>query len=268
MRKFFPIILGVGTLMWIVGGTVWFKHHFCDAIELPQSATTVAVKDDKSISVYTTPFFFSLAETQPTFISESIPVLKKTADYLNQNIDKALIIKGLYSPKEKALKPKTDLGISRAEAIKSVLNGLGANADDINVESEQRSDLHFVNNQLTDGIELEMVNNMNARFQPLNIYFPMKKFQFKESEELMAYFNNLNKFIILHPEKSVRITAFASNTEGGAFAKKRLTFIKSYLKQNQFNTKKIQFENNQTHVPLTTQKSIKNQRLEIRLVSL
>lgn len=267
MRKFLPIILGIATLIWIVGGTVWFKYHFCDTMELTQSAPTVAIKDGTTQRIHTTPFFFYLAETQPIFISESIPVLKKTADYLNQNIDKALIIKGLYSPKEKALKPKTDLGISRAEAIKSVLNGLGANADDINVESEQRSDLHFVNNQLTDGIELEMVNNMNARFQPLNIYFPTKKFQFKESDELMAYFNNLNKFIILHPETSVRISAFASNTEGGAFAKKRLAFIKSFLEQKQFNLKKIQFENNLTRIPLTAQKSIKNQRIEIRLVS-
>ena len=267
MRNFLPFILGIATLLWIVGGTVWFKRHFCDSMELPQSAPIVAIKDGTSINAHTTPFFFYLAETQPIFISESIPVLKKTADYLNQNIDKALIIKGLYSPKEKALKPKTDLGMSRAQAIKSVLNGLGANADDINIESEQRSDLHFVNNQLTDGIELEMVNNINARFQPLNIYFSKKKFQFKESEELTAYFNNLNKFIILHPETSVKISAFASNTEGGAFAKKRLTFIKSFLKKKQFNFKKIHFENNQTNQPITIQKSIKNQRLEIRLVS-
>ena len=268
MRKFLPFILGIATLLWIVGGTVWFKHHFCDSMELPQDAPSVAIKGGRILNVHSAPFFFSLAETQPIFISESIPVLKKTADYLNQNIDKALIIKGLYSPKEKALKPKTDLGISRAQAIKSVLNGLGANADDINIESEQRSDLHFVNNQLTDGIELEMVNNMNSRFQPLNIYYPTKKFQFKESEELMAYFNNLNKFIILHPETSVKISAFASNTEGGAFAKKRLTFIKSFLETKQFNLKKIQFENNLTNNPITAQKSIKNQRIEIRLVLL
>ena len=267
MRKFLPIILGIVTLLWIVGGTVWFKRHFCDTMELPQVAPIVAIRDGTTLTVHTTPFFFYLAETQPIFISESIPVLKKTADYLNQNIDKALIIKGLYSPKEKALKPKTDLSMSRAQAIKSVLNGLGANAEDINIESEQRSDLHFVNNQLTDGIELEMVNNMNSRFQPLNIYFPTKKFQFKESDELISYFNNLSKFIILHPETSVKISAFASNTEGGVFAKKRLTFIKSFLEQKQFNVKKIQFESNLTRIPLTAQKSIKNQRIEIRLVS-
>ena len=254
--------------MWIAGGTVWFKHHFCEVMDLPQSVPTVAIKDGQPINVHTTPFFFSLAETQPIFVSESIPVLKKTADYLNQNVDKALTIKGLYSPKEKALKPKTDLGISRAEAIKFVLNGLGVNGEDINVESEQRSDLHFVNNQLTDGIELEIVNNLNARFQPLNIYYPTKKFQFKESDELMAYFNNLNKFIILHSETSVKISAFASNTEGVSFAKKRLTFIKSYFEQKQFSIKKIQFENNQTNSSLTIQKGIKNQRLEIRLISL
>ena len=121
MRKFLPTILGIATLIWIVGGTIWFKRHFCDSIELPQIATVIAIKDGVKENVQSTPFFFALAETQPIFISESIPVLKKTADYLNQNVDKALIIKGLYSPKEKALKPKTDLGINRAEAIKSVL---------------------------------------------------------------------------------------------------------------------------------------------------
>ena len=185
MRKFLPFILGIATLLWIVGGTVWFKRHFCDSMALHQSATTVAIKYEASMNVHTTPFFFSLAETQPIFISE-----------------------------------------------------------------------------------LEMVNNMNSRFQPLNIYFSTKKYQFKESDELMAYFNNLNKFIILHPETSVKISAFASTIEGGAFAKKRLTFIKSFLEEKQFNVKKIQFENNQTNYPITAQKSIKNQRIEIRLVSL
>ena len=122
MRKFLPIILGIATLIWIVGGTVWFKYHFCDTLELPQSAPTVAIKDGTTQIVHTTPFFFYLAETQPIFIRE-----------------------------------------------------------------------------------LEMINNINSRFQPLNIYFPTKKFQFKESDELMVYFNNLNKFIILHPETSIKI---------------------------------------------------------------
>ena len=61
MRKFLPFLLGIATLLWIIGGTVWYKRHFCDAMELPQSASTAAIKDGTTQTVHTTPFFFSLA---------------------------------------------------------------------------------------------------------------------------------------------------------------------------------------------------------------
>lgn len=267
MRLFLPGLMGIATLLWIVGGTFWCKNHFHEAPELIKNAPTIAVRDGISFNVNATPFFFTLAQTRPIFVSESIPILKKTADYLHQNIDKSLIIKGLYSPKEKTLQPTTDLGILRAEAIKSVLIDLGVHDESIDVASEESSNVHFVNNQLTDGIEMRFVNNSKTRFQPLNIYFLKNKFRFVESDELLIYFNNLNRFLNLNPNIWVKISAPASNTEGVRYARKRLAYMESFLRKKQFNLSNVLFKNDQTNSTTIQTEHTQKHRIEIRLVS-
>lgn len=265
MRKFLPSFMGLATLMWIIGGTFWYHRNYCDAVELQHSASTVAIKEGTQASNYTTPFFFPLASIKPVFVSESIPVLKKTTDYLNKNVSKSLVIKGLYSSKEKKLFPQTDLGLHRASAIKDVLTTLGANAETIETISELRNDLHFVNNQLTNGIEFQVIDNLYVSFQALNLYFPHKKFRFKESEELDDYFNRLSKFLIMNPQIRVKITAYDSDTEGGHFSKKRLFYVKSFLENQNFNLNKFHFERKKNTDSFDINNPIKSQRIEIRL---
>ena len=269
MRKLLPLIMGIATLAWIVGGTVWYRRNYCDSIAVPPvTAPTVAIKEGTQTIKHNAPFFFPLADSHPVFFSESIPVLKKTVDFLNQNIDQSLIIKGLYSIKEKNIKPNTDLGMYRANAIKAVLTGLGADSESISVESSVSENLHFVNNQLTDGIRFEFVQNYNVTFQALNLYFPTQKYQFVESDELQTYFRNLGKFLVVNPQLSVIISAHASITEGGQLSQKRLNYIQTFLEKKKFNLDKFKFVNKKIKTPLTKDKSIKNQRIEIRLASI
>lgn len=211
--------MGLATLMWIIGGTIWYNRNFCDSVEFHHSASAVAIKEGTLANNSNTPFFFPLASIQPIFISESIPVLKKTTDYLNKNKDKSLVIKGLYSSKEKKNLPQTDLGIYRADAIKTALTNLGADGENIEVISELRNDLHYVNNQLTDGTEFQLIDNLSVSFQAMNLYFPHRKYKFKQTEELAEYFDKLSKFLVINPQKTVKITSFASYTEGGNSSK-------------------------------------------------
>ena len=265
MRKLLPFILGSVTLIWIIGGTLWYKRNYCDIADIQSSAPTVAIKQGAQTITHTAPFFFPLADVRPVFTSESIPVFKKTVDFLNNNPDKTLIIRGLYSSKEKALKPNTDLGIYRALSIKQVLSGMGADDEAIDVESAKNDNLHFINNQLSDGIEFLFSNNTNVSFQSLNMYFPSKKYQFKESEELSDYFRRLGKYLIINPESTITISAHSSITEGGYCSTRRLDYIKSYLELKKFDLNRFKFQNKRTQSPLTKEKNIKNQRIEIRM---
>ena len=273
MRKFFPSFMGLATLMWIIGGTMWYNRNYCDTVEFQHSASTVAIKEGIQANNPTTPFFFPLASIQPIFVSESISVLKKTTDYLNKNKDKSLVIKGLYSSKEKFFFPQTDLGIYRADAIKTALISLGAGAENIEIISELRNDLHFVNNQLTDGIEFQVIKNLNVSFQALNLYFPHTRYKFKQSEELAEYFDRLRQFLVINPQKMVKITSFTSYTEGsnpetsgGNFSEKRLNFVKSFLENQNFKLNRFQFEHKKNIESPDNHSKIKNQRIEIRLI--
>jgi hypothetical protein len=265
MRKLLPFILGIVTLIWIIGGTLWYKRNYCDIADIQQNAPTVAIKQGAQTITHTAPFFFPLADVRPVFTIESIPVFKKTVDFLNNNPDKILIIRGLYSSKEKALKPNIDLGIYRASSIKQVLSSMGADDEAIEIESAKNDNLHFINNQLSDGIEFLFSNNSNVGFQSLNMYFPSKKIQFKESDELSDYFRRLGKFLIINPETTISISAHASITEGGQCSTKRLNFMKSFLELKKFNLNRFKFQNKKTQSPLTKEKNIKNQRIEIRM---
>lgn len=266
MRKLLPLILGIVTLAWIVGGTVWYKRNFCDVADVQQSAPTVAIKQGTQTITHTAPFFFPLADVRPIFTSESIPVFKKTVDYLKDNPDKSLIIKGLYSSKEKSLKPQIDLGWHRAMSIKTVLSGMGADDEAISLESSSSDNLHFINNQLSDGIEFQFSNNTNIGFEALNMYFPASKFQFKETEELTNYFRRLGKYLELNPQAKIQVVSHSSNTEGGAPSQKRLAYIKEFLEVKRFDLNRIKFSNKKSGEPMTSQQNIKNQRIEIRLV--
>lgn len=265
MRKLLPFILGAVTLIWVIGGTVWYKRNFCEIANEPVSAPTVSIKQGTQTITHTAPFFFPLADVRPILTSESIPVFKKTVDYLNGNPDKTLIIKGLYSSTEKVLKPQVDLGLYRAMSIKTVLSHLGADNKVIEVQSSQKDNLHFINNQLSDGIEFQFSNNTNIVFEALNLYFPTNKFQFAETQELVHYFKKLNLFLEKNPQTYIKISAHASNTEGGLSAQKRLSYIKAFLENKKFDLSRIQFLNKKAEMPLIRDNSIKNQRIEIRL---
>ena len=228
MRKLLPLILGIASVCWVVGGTVWYKHNFCDAPVQQADAPVVAIKEGSATVSRSTPLIFPFADARPTFFSESFLTLKKTADYLKDNVGKALIIKGLYSTKEKTQAPNQDLGLQRAESLKDVLITLGAPNDVISTESFKSDNLHFVNNQLLDGIDYTIIDNPNIQFQALNMFFKTKKYRFAESAELSDYFKKLKQYVEVHPSERIKISAHADNTEGSRLGLSRVKFLDYY----------------------------------------
>lgn len=266
MRKLLPLILGIASVCWVVGGTVWYKHNFCDAPVQQADAPVVAIKEGSATVSRSTPLIFPFADARPTFFSESFLTLKKTADYLKDNVGKALIIKGLYSTKEKTQAPNQDLGLQRAESLKDVLITLGAPNDVISTESFKSDNLHFVNNQLLDGIDYTIIDNPNIQFQALNMFFKTKKYRFAESAELSDYFKKLKQYVEVHPSERIKISAHADNTEGSRLARKRLAFIQSFLNKKEIDLKHFEFENKspRRHKALELPMS---QSIQIRLIN-
>ncbi len=257
-KKYLPHFLGISTLIWVVGGTMWYKRQFCDT---PVEPTThvVAVK---SVGTHL-PFYFPQGEAQPVFMSESFLQFKETTDYLNDNRGKTLIINGLYAKEERA---DSNLGLQRAESIKLALLNLGTLPSSIETKSSLRQNLFFVNRQLFDGVEFKVVDNIEGHFQALNLFFKNNKFQFAESDDLKDYFHKLNHYLSFHPTVMLKITAHQDFTEGATVSKKRLAFIKNYLDSRDFLANQLEFEDVKSEIPLEETGKLKNRRVEIRII--
>jgi hypothetical protein len=156
MRKRLPLIFGIASLLWIIGGTYWYKNRFCDVALEPIITPT-------NVSQVT------------TFTEPEIP------------------------------------------------------------------------------------------FQALNIYYPKKKYQFKITDDLSAYFSNLKDY--LTHNTTAKVAIFAKNAEGGDFGQKRLTFFRNTLKDKAFDLNQFEFHNTEfQQKPISFQENdVKNQSLEIRL---
>ena len=259
-KKYLPPFLGIATLTWIVGGTFWYNSQFCN--EPVPNSTAVAIKNTGTHL----PFYFPFGESQPVYTGESFLLFKETADFLNDNRDKTLVVKGLSTPKETQNHLSSNLGLARAGAIKTVLLNLGALPNSIEIKSEQRKNLFFVNQQLFDGVEFDMIDNLDGHFQALNLFFQKDKFKFSDNEDLKNYFHALNNYLSFHPNAKLKITAHQDNTEGGIVSKKRLVFIHQYLENHDFLPKQFEFEDVKSAKPLAEVGHIKNRRLEIRLI--
>lgn len=259
-KRYLPPFLGFATLIWIVGGTYWYKKTFCD-VPITNSAVVAVKNTGKHL-----PFYFPFGESQPVFTSESFLIFRETTDFLNDNRDKILVIKGLSSVQETPKNFSSNLGLARADAIKSVLLNLGALPNSIEIKSEQRKNLFFVNQQLFDGVEFKVENNIDGRFQALNLFFQKDKYQFLDNEDLKNYFHELNNYLSFHPNVKLKITAHGDNTEGSEVSKKRLAYINKYLISHNFLPKQFEFEDVKTAKPIAEVGHIKNRRVEIRLI--
>ena len=261
MRKLLPYLFGVLTIIWLIGGTVWYRKNYCDApVVVQPSAPSVSIHQGTQTYSVKTPIIFSFGDARPLFLSESFASLKKTADELSENRYSNLIIKGFYASKEKKITPSVDLGLQRAESIKAVLKTLGAADESIVVESMRSENLNFINNQLQDGFEFSFVENPNKSFEGLNMYFSHKRFRFRETKELEQYFKNLKSFMKINPDVVIDIKAVASNTEGSKVSDRRIGYLKSYFQENGINVEKCAFQTLKT--PLKSSKD--KQRIEIR----
>jgi hypothetical protein len=156
MRKQLPYILGLASILWIIGGTIWYKNRFCDFVATPTQ---------------------SLVNVSP-------------------------------------------IQVTTAQAV---------------------------------------------QFEALNLYYPKNRFQFKLTDDLSLYFNDLKTFLTTNSASKIHI--YSHNTEGDRIEQKRLLFLKNTLKDKDFDLNQFEFHKTAFQPkPVNFQENeLKNQRIEIRL---
>jgi hypothetical protein len=270
MRKILPPFFGIATIGWIIGGTIWFDKQlkqteakdFSNTSALQSSLVSKSDGLPKNIC-------FNSGSAVPIFYKENLVELQNTADFLVKNSSQSLLLTGLSDSREQVKIGSLNLGFARAEAIKTTLTNFGAPNNSVELKSEQKEGILNAEHKVCDAVKMAFVENTDNHFQALNLFFKKNKFQFSETPELQAYFNDLHLFLEKNPTAKLKIAAHRSDTEGSFISKKRLNFIVQLLKNRRFKTEKLSFEDKKTAVATAVSniQNLDNQRIEIRILT-
>jgi hypothetical protein len=271
-KRLIPSFFGIATIGWVIGGTMWYKHQFLKAES--RSATTALISVSKRTAEEGQMFLcFPNGEAKALFTIDNLKTLQLTANFLNDNYDKSLIINGLQGQNE-IITPTVNppnLGLLRAESVKNVLIQQGAPTSALTATGKIVPHLTIEDGYLFDAVKFELVENSQAQFKSLNLLYREKGFQFAENKILTDYFSALWHYLEQNPKARVTIAAFHSNTEGGKIATKRLQFLQQYLKGHDFNFKQIQFNTGDDKKPMKSNDNdskkinLPDSRVEIRI---
>jgi len=128
--------------------------------------------------------------------------------FLNKNQDKELVITGLRSSTE-----NENMGLNRANQIKSDLEKFGVNADRISVEEEVKEFAFDANGTMLGGINFTFKNLSEARLSKIEsgiankiLYSGFASKGFKPDNTLRAYALELKNYLEKYPNKLATIT--------------------------------------------------------------
>ena len=166
------------------------------------SKNIVDVKDvfkarDKQAQVFVSPALQSGAVTE-------------LANYLKTNKDRELNVVGIYGQNEINPSKYADLGIARAEDIKTRLVALGIDGNRIKTSSEMRADYAAVQDTMYDCIAMNVAVTKaiekDITIEPRIIYFETGKSTIDLTPELQAYIRNVKAYLQQKPDARVILT--------------------------------------------------------------
>lgn len=166
------------------------------------SKNIVDVKDvfkarDKQAQVFVSPALQSGAVTE-------------LANYLKTNKDRELNVVGIYGQNEINPSKYADLGIARAEDIKTRLVALGIDGNRIKTSSEMRADYTAVQDTMYDCIAMNVAVTKaiekDITIEPRIIYFETGKSTIDLTPELQAYIRNVKAYLQQKPDARVILT--------------------------------------------------------------
>ncbi len=163
MSKLLPSISGVACFLWVSGWT-WIFSEGKQVTTVGSNHTPINIFIDSLQYQVQHPFAFEYSEATP-IISESLhPALKTVAKKIENQPTCKLKIVGVYSHFEDNLTSFPNLGVARAEAIKSLLVASGALSELIETVGLEADNLFLVDEKLTGVIYLSF-SKQNVEYQ-------------------------------------------------------------------------------------------------------
>jgi len=219
--------------------------------------------------------------------------LRQVGQHLKTNPDKQLTITGAYTKDEKNSSWYDNLGIARAENIKSAILGSGVSGidgDNIVTKGQLNNNLVFENNKTNGNIRTAFSKSNKAdkkaaltkrtadvektlKAAPKNFYFDSGSSVIELDTEMRNYFRDLKFYLGQKPTAKITLTGHTDSDGQAAgnlsIGQKRANRIKNYMQQNGIKISQIQTDSKGETSPIATNDTdagkAKNRRVEIRV---
>ncbi len=191
---------------------------------------------------------------------------------------------GYYNAEEKNDTKFENLGIARAEAVKSILVQKGVPAGNIftsgalNSAGKYTMSADTLYGGVDFGVQLLDTGKMvelkeDVLIQPRTVYFETGKNSIIITDELNNYLLNAEKYLATHTDKKLLLTGHTDNVgdpaKNAELSKERAGFVKAQLEKRSIAAAQIETEGKGDAVPIadnaTEEGRAQNRRVEIKI---
>ncbi len=281
---------------WILMGIYLWNKYLCGCWNDSQTTVspnlltnTWAIKDSTLYSASANEHFrFLRSHPEHLYPSRGLPeTMNGVAQYLGSHPDRMLIIKGFYDKNEENTSVLPNLGLGRANEVKTYLNSLGVASNHLSIEGVLLNEKQgwFKNDTLFKGIEFQFahLSNANNRLEtiknrllgkPITLYFGLNEKAITLSDGQRNDFADLIFYLDNTTDGYLEVGGHTDNLgKKGVneyLSLERANFVKDYLTTNgNINPTKINtrgYGDAKPIVPNTTkQNKALNRRVEVIL---
>jgi outer membrane protein OmpA-like peptidoglycan-associated protein len=293
-KKYLPWLI-LGLILWIIFGFFFCRSCWFKAAAAVPAAKTVAAATTSGWLISDGARFKTTCDTGFDFNQESYTrignnstdCLERTVSYLENNPNRELTITGEYAESETYNGILSNLGLARANNVKSYMMGLGVAASQLNTKSVVVPASEIENNVLEEGVRFSfgaLSNDSASRLADIKARLidqkPAVTLRFntgQNSVNLTAQqrqdFSDIVYYLDNQPGSNVSIDGHTDNVGGLQgninLSAERATFVKDYLVNNGISGSKMSTNGFGPNSPLnsnsTAAERALNRRVEVVL---
>lgn len=281
------------TILWFLAGTFWYRScspcHNCGsngtettAIESSAALPGFTISDGNWSAQTPSNIRFGLSSDVPVMDGQYSILMDSIVAYALRNPNKGIDITGFFSPTEKSASGSSDLGLARAEALKSFFVSKGIDASRLQVKGQSSDQLTFspqdtlvggIGYQFFDIAQPAPVVEKETLFEPRTIYFNTGHADFPTGNEWDAYIKGVIDYLAANPNKKLSVVGYADNVgqveKNQILSENRASSVKDQLISKGIDGSKIVSSGMGVKDPIadnnTSEGRAKNRRVTIQL---
>lgn len=222
----------IALFVWMGLSTYWHVcqiKELCDApVEVPvvtePAVEPLYIADGRGLSLQANGNFGFAKSGSEANQNAVRPELDSLGAYLVANPGKVLDIMGFYASSETNPSTYSDLGIARAEGVKSYLVSLGADTESLTTSSRLMDDIVFSPDSMRGGIsfnfglpipdneeDLANAQKYEGVFSPMDLYFSTASADYIKTDANRQFVDEAVKYLAANKDKKLVLTGHTDN---------------------------------------------------------